>query len=199
MGPMPETAQGNQHILVMMDHVTKWCEAFPTRDQKTSIIAKILVSRVFLRFGPPAVLHSDQGRNSDCTLMHEIYGIVGIKKSRTTAYNPQGDGKVERHNRPLQEIIAKFVSENQYDWDQRVDQAVFANNTIAHSSTGFSPYEFLFRRPPRMPIEVELGIPVSNPLNQSEYSQHLRIAIQKANYLERQQLEKIEIAAVQFI
>ena len=41
-----------------------------------------------------------------------------------------------------------------------------------------------------MPIEVELGIPVSNPLSQSEYSQHLRKAIQKANSLARQQLEK---------
>ena len=41
-----------------------------------------------------------------------------------------------------------------------------------------------------MPIEVELGIPVSNPLKKSEYSQHLRKAMQKANYLARQLLEK---------
>ena len=41
-----------------------------------------------------------------------------------------------------------------------------------------------------MPVEVELGIPVSNPVSQSEYSQHLRKAIQKANSLVRQQLEE---------
>ena len=34
MGPITETARGNKHILVMMDHFTKWCEAFATADQK---------------------------------------------------------------------------------------------------------------------------------------------------------------------
>ena len=169
MAPMPETAQSNRHILVMMDHFTKWCEAFPTQDQKASTVAKTLVSRVFSRFGPPTVLHSDQGRNFDSALIHEIYGIMGIKKSRTTAYHPQGDGQVERQNRNLQEIIANFVSANQSDWDQWVDQAVFAYNTSVHASTGFSPYELVFGRPPRMPLEVELGVPVFNPLSHVPY------------------------------
>ena len=41
-----------------------------------------------------------------------------------------------------------------------------------------------------MPLEVELGIPLYNPLNHSEYSQSLRKSIQNANILARQQLEK---------
>ena len=43
MGPLPETARGNRHILVMMDHFSKWCEAFPTKDQKASTVANILL------------------------------------------------------------------------------------------------------------------------------------------------------------
>ena len=191
MGPLPETAQGNRHILVLMDHFTKWCEAFPTKDQKSSTVANVLVSRVFSRFGPPAVIHSDQGRNFESNLMHEIYNMMGVKKSRTTAYHPQGDGLVERQNRTLQEIISNFVSEHHNNWDLWLDQAVFAYNTSIHESTGLSPYELVFGRPPRMPIEVELGVPFSNPLNQSEYSQYLRKAIQTANALARQQLEKV--------
>ena len=89
MGPIKETDRGNKHILVLMDHFTKWCEAFPTKDQKASEVARILVSSVFPQFGPPTVLHSDQGRNFDSTLMHEIYQLMGIKKTRTTAYHPQ--------------------------------------------------------------------------------------------------------------
>ena len=61
MGPISEMARGNRHILVMMDHFTKWCEAFPTRDQKAATVASILVSRVFSRFGPPVFLHFAQG------------------------------------------------------------------------------------------------------------------------------------------
>jgi hypothetical protein len=59
MGPLPETNLSNKHILVLMDHFTKECEAFPTPDKKASTVAKILVDRVFSRFGPPVVLHSE--------------------------------------------------------------------------------------------------------------------------------------------
>ena len=47
MGPLPETARGNRNILVMMDHFSKWCEAFPTEDQKTSTVPNILLHKVF--------------------------------------------------------------------------------------------------------------------------------------------------------
>ncbi len=117
MGPLPETAHGNKHILVLMVHFTKWCEAFPTKDQKASTVAQLLVSKVFSRFGPPTVLHSDQGRNFDSILMHEVYNIMWIKKTRTTAYHPQCDGLAERQNRTLQSIISSFVSDHRLDWD----------------------------------------------------------------------------------
>ena len=189
MGPLPETACGNRHILVMMDHFTKWCEAFPTKDQKASTVAHILVSRVFSRFGPPSIIHSDQGKNFDSTLMHEIYNIMGVKKSRTTAYHPQGDGLVERQNRTLQEIISNFVSKQGNDWDQWLDQAVFSYNTSVHESTGISPYELVFGRPARMPIEVELSVPLRSPSSQSDYSHSLRKAIRHANQVAQGKLE----------
>ena len=177
MGPIKETDRGNKHILVLMDHFTKWCEAFPSKDQKASTVARILVSSVFSRFGPPTVLHSDQGRNFDSTLMHEIYQLMGIKKTRTTAYHPQCDGLVERQNRTLQNILASFVSEHSADWDEWLAQAVFAYNTSVHESTGISPYEMVFGRPARMPIEVELGVPLRKPTSQSDYSQSVRKAL----------------------
>ena len=81
MGPLPETVRGNKHLLVVMDHFTKWCEVFPTKDQKASTVAEILVNRVFSRFGPPTIIHSDQGRNFESNLMHEICQLMGVHKS----------------------------------------------------------------------------------------------------------------------
>ena len=34
MGPLPETSRGNRHILVAMDHFSKWCEAFRLKIRK---------------------------------------------------------------------------------------------------------------------------------------------------------------------
>eukprot|EP00794_Sanderia_malayensis_P014448 gene14448-biopygen11548 len=193
MGPLQETAAGNRHILVVMDHFSKWCEAFATKDQKSTTVAQILVSRLFSRFGPPTVLHSDQGRNFDSNLMHEVYDMMGLKKTRTTAYHPQCDGLVERQNRTLQEILTNFVSDHSSDWDAWLDQAVFAYNTSVHESTGLSPYEIVFGRPARMPIEVELGVPLQNPSSQSDYSQSLRKAIQLANQVAQNNLVEARI------
>ena len=54
---------------------------------------------------------------------------MGIKKSRSTAYHPQGDGQVERQNRILQEFLSSFVSEHPDNWDLYVDQAIYAYYT----------------------------------------------------------------------
>ena len=177
MGPLPETTQGNKHLLVIMDHFTKWCEAFPTKDQRASTVADILVTRVFSRFGPPTIIHSDQGRNFESNLMHEICQLMGVHKSRTTAYHPQCDGLVERQNRTLQEILSSFVSQHKDDWDNWVSLAVYAYNTSCHESTGFSPYELVFGRDPRTPLALDLDIPLKNPSSQSDYSRSVRSAV----------------------
>jgi hypothetical protein len=89
MGPLPETSDGNKHILVVVDHFTKWgSEAFATPDQTASTVMPLLISRIFSQFGPPAVLHSDQGHNFESVFMHEICDAMGITKTRTMAYHP---------------------------------------------------------------------------------------------------------------
>ena len=47
----------------------------------------------------------------------------------------------------------------------------------------------VFGRPARMPIEVELSIPVSSPSSQSEYSRSLRKAIHHVNDIARRHFE----------
>ena len=82
-GPLPETAKGNEHILVVVDHLTKWCEAFPMQDQKAQTVANILVSRLLFRFGCPQILHSDQGTNFESNLIKSICDFMGIQTTRT--------------------------------------------------------------------------------------------------------------------
>ena len=189
MGPLPETTQGNRHLLVVMDHFTKWCEIFPTKDQKARTVAEILVSKVFSRFGPPTVIHSDQGRNFESSLIHEICGLMGIHKSRTSAYHPQCDGLVERQNRTLQDMLTAYVSQHQHDWDRWVDLVAYAYNTSIHASTGYSPYQMVFGRLARTPLEIDLGLPLTNPGSQHEYSESVRSKLKTITELARRQLE----------
>ena len=72
--------------------------------------------------------------------MHELCDLMGIAKTRTSAYHPQCDGQVECRNRTLQDMLSKFVSNHADDWDQSLDPVVFAYNTSRHDSTGYSSY-----------------------------------------------------------
>ena len=163
MGSLPETPGGNKHLLVVMDHFTKWCEIFPTPDQKERTVAQTLVSSLFSRFGPPHIIHSDQGWNLKSHLMHEVCQIMDTHKSRTKAYHLQCDGLVERQNRAIQEMLSAFVSQHQDDLDFWASVVAYAYNTSTHEATGFSLYELVFGRTARTPIEIDLDIPLKDP------------------------------------
>ena len=81
-----------QHILVIQDYFTKWATAIPIPDQTAAVVTQELI-KVFAIFGIQKIVHSDQGRNFESTMLLEAFGI---HKTRTT---PQGDGMVERFNR----------------------------------------------------------------------------------------------------
>ena len=63
---------------------------------------------------------SDQGRNFEAAIMKDVCSILGIRKTRTTAFRPQLDGFVERFNKTLVNMMAMYVSDEQTDWDQIV-------------------------------------------------------------------------------
>ena len=64
-------------------------------DQTAVRITNELV-KLFSMFGLPQIVHSDQGKNFESTVLKQTLEAFGISKSRTTAYHPQGDGLVER-------------------------------------------------------------------------------------------------------
>ena len=144
---VPPSFNNNRYLLVIQDYFTKWVEAIPLPDQTTTRITNALV-QVFSTYGMPEILHSDQGKNFESTLLQQTLATFGIHKSRTTAYHPEGDGMVERFNRSLLQMLRVYV--DQADWEQYLPLMLFAYRTAAHTSTGISPFELMFSRSPHM-------------------------------------------------
>ena len=102
--------------------------------------------------------------------MHDVCNIMDITKTRTTAYHPKYDGLVERQSRTLENTFSAFASKREGDWDLWLDSVVYAYNTSRHESLGMSLYQLVFGRTPRIPLELELGLPLVEPMTQTEYA-----------------------------
>jgi len=118
---------------------TKWVEVLSKVRSKT--IAKIMVKQVISRFGVPLELHTDQGKNFESKMFQELIQLLEIKKI-TIPFHPQFNRQVECQHRMLLDYLAKFISENQKDWDCWISLGVLAYRSSKHETNGFIHYEF---------------------------------------------------------
>ena len=61
--PLPMTARSNRYVLLIGDYYTKWVEAVAIPNQEAKTVARVLLDEFICRFGAPAFIHTDQGRN----------------------------------------------------------------------------------------------------------------------------------------
>jgi transposase InsO family protein len=157
-GPHPVSRQGYQYILTVQDHFTKWVEAFPLRKHTAVVVARVLVENVFLRFGAPLRLLSDQGPEFESDLLKELCRLLRIEKIRTTPYHPSTNGMLERFHRTLNAMIGKVVNDDQRDWPDHLPAALAAYRATVHDATGVTPYRMMFGRELRLPVDVTYGL-----------------------------------------
>ena len=79
LGLLPESTAGNLYILVVVDYLTKWLEAYVIPNQEAITVARKLVDQPFCRFSPPEQLHSDQGKEFESDTMQEVCKILGLR------------------------------------------------------------------------------------------------------------------------
>lgn len=189
IGPLTETTRKNRYILVMIDYFTKWCEAVPIQSMDAVTVANAIIDQWICHWGAPEQLHSDRGRCFENTILQELCRILGIDKTRTTAYHPQGNGQVERTNRSIKSLLRAFTEENTNNWDQLLTKCLLAYRGAVHKSTGQTPHLMWTGREMRLATDVKLPA-ISKPKTTTlEFVYQTLDQIQKAHQLARRRLE----------
>ena len=155
------SAKGNRYVLVMVDCFSQWTEACPLSDKTAISVADAFFSNIVCRFGMPSVIHSDQGREFENKVMHELCILGGSHKTKTTPYHLESDRLVERFNRTLLMMLAMFAGEHKEDWDDLLPPVMMAYRSSVHESTGFSPYRLMFGEECMLPMDI--GLPRRQP------------------------------------
>lgn len=165
---------GKENVLVVTDVFSKFALAFPTKNQKASTVAKILVEEIFHRFGCPERLHSDQGRNFEGQLVPEVCKYYHVAKSRATPYHPRGNGVCERFNRTLHGMLATLGREQREQWPRHLSSLTAIYNSTPHAVTGFSPHYLLFGVEPHLPLNRFCENTEDEPTNLHQWIGKLR-------------------------
>ena len=152
-------------------------------------IARKLVDEFVSRFGAPETLHTDQGRNFESNLFNELCRLLGIVKTRTSAYHPEGDGMIERFNRTVVSMLSNYVSDNQRDWDRHLPQVMMAYRSSKYESTKYPPFFMMFGRDVKLPIDVMCGRAPGQPQETVEYTRGLRDPLEAAHNKARTHLQ----------
>ena len=154
-GPLPLTKGGYKFILAICDHLTNHIKVFPMKTQTALEVAERCLEYC-LTFGITEAVLTDQGSSFTSQVIKSLWERLDVHTLRATAYYPQTDGITELFNRTIKTMLTQFVhDQKQDDWDTKIlDKISFVYNTVVHVVTKFSPFELMFGRIPKMPIDL---------------------------------------------
>ena len=77
---------------------------------------------------------------------------MGTRLNFSTAYHPQTDGKIERTNHILEDMLRMNVMDRPTRWEDFMHLVEFSYNNSYQASIKMSPFEALYGRKCHMPL-----------------------------------------------
>ena len=150
-GPVTRNRSGNKYLLTVVDAFLKYCIPIALPDKEATTVASAIYHRVISDKGLMNRLHSDQGKEFCNKVLTGICELLGILKSQTTSYHPQGNAIVERVHSFFRSAITSFVNYDGTDWDELLSPLMLAYNNAIHSSLNMPPFEVFYGRKGNLP------------------------------------------------
>jgi cleavage and polyadenylation specificity factor subunit 1 len=129
------------------------------------------------RFGAPAKITTDQGRQFESNLFKELAAKIGAKKIRTNAYHPSANGKIERWHRSLKAAIMAYATPR---WTEILPLIMLGLRSAINSDLGVSPAQMTYGTELRLPGEFFAADNEARPIpNAREFVERLGIALRE--------------------
>ncbi|GKC23145.1 reverse transcriptase domain-containing protein [Tanacetum coccineum] len=111
--------------------------------------------KILFRFGTPRAIISNRGKHFCNDQFSKVLQKYGVTHRLSTSYHPQTSGQVEVSNRGLKRILERTVGEHQARWADKLDDALWDFCTAFKTSTGCTPYKFVYGKACHLPIKLK--------------------------------------------
>ena len=109
---------------------------------------------MYSRLGIPEEVLSNLGTQFVSKCVEEVTRLLSIKRLITTLYHSICNGLVERFNCTLKKMLRSLCNEQPHQWLLFVNPLQFAYREAPQEASGFSPFEFLYGRTVRGPVQI---------------------------------------------
>ena len=156
---MPRSQKGHQYILCIIDEETNCLVTAPLYQARSEEV-EVLIEHVISKYGTPEYIIMDQDSAFMSSLMSSLFKRLGIKIKTIGPYNHQSL-QAEHSIKSLSNILTKHLTGQGLTWHKFLSLATFAFNIFnSPNLCNHSPYELVFRRKPKVLLDLVTDLDV---------------------------------------
>jgi len=153
-GPKYDMSERKYYILNLIDYHSKFTEIKITTEVSTETIIEFL-EETFSRFGYCTIMTTDNGPQFISDDFKRFLQQCGITQRRSSIYNPQANGTVERMNRNVMKALtAESVPKDLSEARKRIREYLLNYHATKHGTTEKTPAELMFGRKINTRLEI---------------------------------------------
>ncbi|WVZ52803.1 hypothetical protein U9M48_003825 [Paspalum notatum var. saurae] len=145
---LPRTQKGYNSIWVVVDRLTKVAHFIPVNTTYSGArLAELYISRIVCLHGVPKRIISDRGSQFTSRFWEQLHDSLDSKLRFGTAYHPRTDGRTERTNQILEDMLRACAIQYGTGCDKSPPYAEFSYNNGYQAGLKKSPFEAPCGRP----------------------------------------------------
>ena len=143
VGSVTKSHDNNKYLWIVIDHFTKYAQAYATETCDTSTVINCL-ENYFYAFEVSESLQVDSDTAFESHNFNNLCKKFGVRAAHITAYHAQCQCQVDKFNGTLTITLLNYTGGKQTNWTDYVNLCIFTYNTAVRKSIKISPYEAMF-------------------------------------------------------
>ncbi|XP_073045319.1 uncharacterized protein [Primulina eburnea] len=154
---LPQLPGGFNSIWVIVDRLTKSAHFIPiSHKYGVEKLAELYQKEIIRLHGIPTTIVSDRDPKFTSRLWKKLQECLGTKLNFSTAAHPQTDGQSERTIQILEDMLRACTLDFGANWGKHLPLVEFSYNNSYQSSIKMAPYEALYGRKCRSPLNWDM-------------------------------------------